>query len=201
MGLQQDEAQVLVEQGKQQLQWSLCSIALQSFERAIVIDDHCLAAWEGKAKALKKLGKWNEVVKADKKTVSLRMVEIINTQGVKNSAGQHDKLAEQWYNSGLQKAMQGDMLGAIYDWRKAIEIKPDLHAAWGNCGMALNTLGRREEAIVSYDKAIEIDPNFHEAWSNRGTVLYELGCHEEAIASYDKAIEFKHDYHNAWFNR
>ncbi len=48
MGLQQEEAQVLVEQGNQQLQWSLWSIALQSFERAIAINDGCLAAWEGK---------------------------------------------------------------------------------------------------------------------------------------------------------
>ena len=41
MGLQQEEAQVWVEQGKQQLQW-LLSIALLSFERAI--DEDCLSA-------------------------------------------------------------------------------------------------------------------------------------------------------------
>jgi hypothetical protein len=48
MGLQ-EEAQVWVEQGKQQLQWSLWSIALQSFERAIVIDlrssAFCVKLW------------------------------------------------------------------------------------------------------------------------------------------------------------
>ena len=76
MGLQQDEAQVLVEQGKQQLQWSLWSIALQSFERAISIDNNGLAAWEGIAEALRKLGKWKQVVEVDEKITRLRMLEV-----------------------------------------------------------------------------------------------------------------------------
>jgi tetratricopeptide (TPR) repeat protein len=43
---------------------------------------------------------------------------------------------------------------AIACFDKALEIKPDLHAAWNNRGYALGNLGRLEEAIASYDKAL-----------------------------------------------
>ncbi|MCX5961931.1 MAG: CHAT domain-containing tetratricopeptide repeat protein [Cyanobacteria bacterium] len=120
---------------------------------------------------------------------------------VEEPAGNLIELAEQWFDSGLQKYMQGDMLGATQDWEKAIEIKPDDHKAWNNRGLSLNDLGRKEEAIASYEKAIEIKPDYHEAWYNRGLSLSALGRKEEAIASYEKAIEFKPDLYEAWNNR
>ncbi len=120
---------------------------------------------------------------------------------VEEPAGNLIELAEQWFDSGLQKYMQGDMLGATQDWEKAIEIKPDYHDAWFNRGISLADLGRKEEAIASYDKAIEIKPDDHAAWYNRGVSLSALGRKEEAIASYDKAIEIKPDDHETWNNR
>jgi tetratricopeptide (TPR) repeat protein len=114
---------------------------------------------------------------------------------------QNAELAERWLNSGLQKYDQGDMLGTIQDWEKAIEFKPDYHEAWYNRGLSLDDLGRKEEAIASYDKAIEFKLDNHEAWSDRGYSLNELGRYEEAIVSCEKAIEFKFDYPEAWINR
>ena len=124
-----------------------------------------------------------------------------NWSAVEESVEQNAELAERWFNSGLQKAMQGDMLGSIQDWEKAIEFKLDYHEAWSNRGISLYALGRNEEAIASFNKAIEFKPDKHEAWSNRGLSLYALGRKEEAIASYDKAIEFKPDFYEAWANR
>ena len=91
---------------------------------------------------------------------------------VGNDMDRNSALAEQWFNSGFQKAMQSDMLGAISDWDKAIEFKPDDHDAWTNRGNSLSALGRNEEAIASYDKAIEFKPDLHEAWYNRGSAAY-----------------------------
>ena len=90
---------------------------------------------------------------------------------------------------------------AIASYEKAIQFKPDKHAAWHNRGTLLSALGRKEEALDSYDKAIEIKSDYHEAWYGRGISLSALGRKEEAIASYDKAIEFKPDNHYAWTNR
>ena len=121
---------------------------------------------------------------------------------VEEPAGNSVELAEQWFNSGLQKAMQGDMLGAIESYDQAIEIKLDHHEAWNKRGIALSTLGRNEEAIASFDKAIEFKFDAYKVWCNRGSILCDyLGRYEEAIKSFEQAIEFKPDYCQAWYNR
>ncbi|CCI21411.1 CHAT domain-containing protein [Microcystis aeruginosa] len=109
--------------------------------------------------------------------------------------------AEFWFVQGYQKYMNGDFIGAIASWDRALEIKPDKHEAWNNRGVALGNLGRFEEAIASYDRALEIKPDYYEAWNNRGSALHNLGRFEEAIASYDRALEIKPDKHEAWHNR
>ncbi len=109
--------------------------------------------------------------------------------------------AEFWFEQGYQKAINGDFIGAIASWDRALEIKPDYHEAWGNRGVALHNLGRFEEVIASYDKALEIKPDLHQAWYNRGVALADLGRWAEAIASWDQALEIKPDKHEAWNNR
>jgi len=109
--------------------------------------------------------------------------------------------AEFWFVQGYQKYMNGDFIGAIASWDRALEIKPDYPDAWYNRGIALNNLGRFEQAIASWDRALEIKPDFYHAWYVRGFALDGLGRFEEAIASYDRALEFKPDDHEAWYNR
>ena len=188
MGLQQDEAQVWVEQGKQQLQWSLWSIALQSFERAISIDEDCLAAWERKAEALRQLGQWNKTVVVNEKITSLRMLEVTLD-------------ADFYFDQGNTFYQLAAYEEAIVYYNKAITIKPNCYEAWYNRGNSMSALGRKEEAITSYDRALEIKPNCHEAWYHRGNSIAALGRREEAINSYDEAIKIKPDYHEAWFKR
>ncbi|MCA2723933.1 MAG: tetratricopeptide repeat protein [Microcystis sp. M048S1] len=109
--------------------------------------------------------------------------------------------AEFWFEQGNQKVINGDFIGAIASYDRALEFKPDYHGAWYNRGIALGNLGRFEQAIASWDRALEIKPDYHEAWGNRGVALYNLGRFEEVIASYDKALEIKPDLHQAWYNR
>jgi tetratricopeptide (TPR) repeat protein len=84
--------------------------------------------------------------------------------------------------------MAGDFAGAIANYTKAIELKPDFLNAWNNRGTALYDLGRYEEAISNCNKAIELKPDYHIAWHNRGIALKALGRYEEAIANYDQGL-------------
>ncbi len=106
-----------------------------------------------------------------------------------------------WFEQGYQKAINGDFIGAIASWDRALEIKPDYHEAWYNRGVALANLGRFEQAIASYDRALEIKPDLHEAWNNRGVALANLGRLEQAIASYDRALEINSNYANTYYNK
>ncbi|MCZ8047140.1 MULTISPECIES: tetratricopeptide repeat protein [unclassified Microcystis] len=109
--------------------------------------------------------------------------------------------AEFWFVQGYQKYMNGDFIGAIASFDRALEIKPDKHEAWNYRGIALDDLGRLEEAIASWDRALEMKPDYPNAWSSRGIALLNLGRFEEAIASFDRALEIKPDYPNAWVSR
>jgi superkiller protein 3 len=109
--------------------------------------------------------------------------------------------ARLWFKQGNILTADGDYTGAITSYERALEIKPDDHAAWYNRGIALSDLGHKEEAIASYERALEIKPDDHAAWYNRGYALDDLGRYEEAIASYERALEIKPDYHAAWYNR
>jgi len=102
---------------------------------------------------------------------------------------------------GLLFAAEQDYENALTSCDKAVEIKPDYHAAWYNRGVALSDLGRKEEAIQSYDKAVDIKPDLHEAWYNRGRALSALGRKEEAIQSFDKALQIQPDYASAYYNK
>ena len=71
--------------------------------------------------------------------------------------------AEFWFKRGYQKYMNGDFIGAIASYDRALEIKPDDHEAWNNRGNALGNLGRFGEAIASYYQAVAIKSDDHQA--------------------------------------
>ena len=109
--------------------------------------------------------------------------------------------AEFWFEQGTQKYMNGDFIGAIASYDRALEIKPDYPDAWYNRGIALGNLGRFEQAIASYDRALEFKPDYPDVWYNRGIALDNLGRFEQAIASYDRAIKINSNYANAYYNK
>ena len=106
-----------------------------------------------------------------------------------------------WFEQGYQKVINGDFIGAIASYDRALEIKPDYHQAWYNRGVALDNLGKYEKAIASWDRALEIKPDLHEAWNNRGNALLNLGRFEQAIASYDRALEINSNDANTYYNK
>ncbi|MDJ1183724.1 CHAT domain-containing protein [Roseofilum casamattae] len=156
-------------------------------------------------KRLQKLGNlgWGELSQvaaglARELVVEEPRAEVIEAEFEGDGLGTEEEV---WLERGNTQFMQGDLLGAIASYDKALEIKPDYHEAWYNRGLALGNLGRYEDAIASYDKALEIKPDDHQAWYSRGVTLGNLGRNEDAIASYDKALEIKPDYYEAWINR
>ncbi|AXF86325.1 hypothetical protein DTO96_102072 [Ephemeroptericola cinctiostellae] len=108
---------------------------------------------------------------------------------------------------------------ALYDasfekYAKAVDIKPDKHAAWHSWGDALFDLAQETHdkalygaSFEKYAKAVDIGPDDHLTWYNWGNALYQLAneTHNEALfeasfEKYAKAVDIKPDYHEAWYN-
>ncbi len=96
-----------------------------------------------------------------------------------------DRLAEAYLGRALVYEFgYGKMPDAERDYRKAIELKPDLPEAHNDLGQFLARTGRLEEAVKEFDLALE-NMLYREpaaARCNKGQALYRLGRREEGIS-------------------
>ena len=71
-------------------------------------------------------------------------------------------------DKGLSKHKSKDYYGAIADYTKAIELKPDYPLFYYYRGLSKSWLKDYQGAIIEYTKAIELDPDFAVAYVGRG---------------------------------
>ena len=109
--------------------------------------------------------------------------------------------AETYLRWGNIKYKTGDYVGAVANYTKAIQLKPDHVYAYHSRGLAKGKLGRHAAAIVDYDIAIQLKPEDVMAYYNRGNAKVRLRRHFAAISDYDEAIRLKPNYAKAYHNR
>jgi tetratricopeptide (TPR) repeat protein len=103
-----------------------------------------------------------------------------------------------YYNSGVDKLEKGDLDGAIADYTKAIELRPDYVKAYNNRGSARIEKGDLDGAIGDFSKAIELKPDHVNSYYGRGNAKERKGDWDGAIADYTKAIETVPDTTNVY---
>ena len=113
----------------------------------------------------------------------------------------HERDAETHFKWGNVKFGQGNYRGAIADFDRAIELKPDYAEACFFRGGAKVVLGDYDGAIADYDRAIKFKPDKAGAYFLRGIAKRGLGDHDSSIADFDRAIKLNPDYVDAYYNR
>lgn len=97
--------------------------------------------------------------------------------------------AEDLSDRGNVKYEKKDYKGAIEDYDRAIQLKPNYVEAYVDRGWAKGDSGDNPGAIADYTKAIELNPNYADAYNGRGDAKSNLGDNPGAIADYQKAAE------------
>ena len=92
-----------------------------------------------------------------------------------------------YYNQGQKKYQSKDYSGAISDYTKAIEIKPNYAPAYNNRGAAKYKLNDFYGAVSDYNKALKIDPKDPRAFTNRGSAKRLIGDKKGACSDWRKA--------------
>lgn len=128
------------------------------------------------------------------KTIYNDLHGFIRTQDI------HHKAYEEFYR-GFSAEAKGDLDKAIRYYDKAIQLKPDLHAAYYNRGNAYFQKGEVDNAIKNFTTAIELKPDYTDAYYNRGTTYLRKGELDNAIKDLTTAIELKPDFFGAYNNR
>lgn len=100
--------------------------------------------------------------------------------------------AEAYFNRGRANFNKGDSEGAIKDFDRAIDLKPDFVFAYYMRGIAKSYIGDDtgdyRSAIADYDHVIALLPNDADAYYNRGLAKDSMQNHDGAITDFNSAI-------------
>jgi tetratricopeptide (TPR) repeat protein len=106
-----------------------------------------------------------------------------------------------YLDAAAAKQARGDLEGAIADFSKAIQFKPDAAVAYNNRGLAKQKKGDLNGAIEDYTKAIELEPDNAVVINNRSYAKKAAGDLNGANADHTKAVKLKADQEDAYLLR
>ena len=91
-----------------------------------------------------------------------------------------DNYFEAFYELGICHLLQGIPCGAIKNFVRAIQIKPDNQDAILQLGIAHETCEEFDMALMIYQKLIENSPEFIKAYEHKSALLMKIGKYKEA---------------------
>lgn len=108
--------------------------------------------------------------------------------------------AATYVNRGILRVSRGDIEGAIKDYNRALELKPELGEAYANMGAAYLRNDDFKAALSQLDKALtlELKQPSH-VYYNRAIVYESLGQNEQAYEDFKQAAALAPDW--AWPQR
>lgn len=164
--------------------WVLKSI--ECFKQAINIDSAYALAYTGLTDAYFRLSNIHLAPREAMpraKAAALRALEIDND------------LAEAHSSLGLVKVYYDfDWAGAECEFKRALELNPDLVLAHQRYGSYLTFMGRITESTEHYERALELDPFSLQLNMNLATNHYLLGEYEMAIRHLNDTLDLEPDY-------
>jgi lipoprotein NlpI len=99
------------------------------------------------------------------------------------------------------KRDNGDLDGALADYNKCIELKPNHASGFVGRGNVMRAKGDLDAAMADYNKAIELKSDDAIAYDNRGMMKKTKGDLNGALMDYDKAIELNPKHAEAYHGR
>lgn len=102
--------------------------------------------------------------------------------------------AQSHYRLGVIYEGKSDLVRAIENHRKAVELDPTIAAAHVNLGILLSRQGKYDEAKAHLGEAVRRDPAYDKALYNLGLVYAETGRGDSALVMLDRALEVNRDY-------
>jgi tetratricopeptide (TPR) repeat protein len=143
-------------------------LALDSFDKALLIYPKRPDALHNKGLALERLGRLNEALENYEKAIigAPESAPTLNNMGnVLRELGQYER--------------------SISFLEKAIEVNPSYSEAFSNLGWTLYTIRQFEGAISAYKKALSFNPNLTEALFNLSLSNLMLGDFENGWLNYE----------------
>lgn len=163
--------------------------ALEYFNQAVVLDPEFALAFASMTAVYSNLadaGALDPKEAIEKgKTAAQKALELDGT------------LAEAHNVMGVIKRQEWDWSGAESEFKRAIEINPNLSAARGNYAFLLAVMGRTGEALKENRQAQELDPLRLSFKGTEAVILFVAGLHDEALRVCQNMIRMQPEYPTA----
>src|SRR5438876_9249210 len=93
----------------------------------------------------------------------------------RSATGAEPTTAAEFNGRGMARFGQGDLHGALDDFRAATQLHAGYPEAWNNCGIVRQLLGDAPQALEDFHRALALNPNHAEALSNSARARQALG--------------------------
>ena len=131
------------------------------------------------------------------KSLFLSVFVLIATSIILISCGKENAYSK--YKSGSAKFQLKDYRGAVADFTKAIELKPEYVEAFYSRAICESKLGKTEKALADFNKVTELNPEHKNAVFNRAYYIkQQAGNYKSAIKDYNRFLELNRDGENAF---
>ena len=131
------------------------------------------------------------------KSLFLSVFVLIATSIVLISCGKENAYSK--YKSGSAKFQLKDYHGAVDDFTKAIELKPEYIEAYYSRAICESKLGKTDEALADFNKVTELDPGNKDAVFNRAYYIkQQTGNYKSAVEDYKLFLDLNKGGENAF---
>jgi tetratricopeptide (TPR) repeat protein len=89
----------------------------------------------------------------------------------------------------IELDVRGDVDAALSEYKKIVELHPELPDAYSNLAVAQKRKGDLDQALASLTKALELKPDYAVALTTRGGILAEQGKWTEARRDFEAALK------------
>ncbi|MBF0380932.1 MAG: tetratricopeptide repeat protein [Magnetococcales bacterium] len=177
-------------------------LAVKQFKTALELDNNRALLHHNIGISQQQLGDINKAVQSLKTAHGLEPdnSEITTCLNIFLDIATQQSDADELLQKGLTFFNTGKFDEAIFNYQKAIVIKPNFAQALSNLGVVLQHCGNIEQAIDSLKKAVAIKPNYADAHCNLGVALQNQGRLDEASISYQQAIAIDANHLQAIYN-
>lgn len=178
----------------------------------------CSNGYEGKASALKELGKWEEVLECYNQLIKHqpgsehhhhhRAEALLNLERIEEALESLNIALDIQPNNpfflntkGIALAKSGNRIAAEEFYNKMLQSKSkfmDSASTYLQKGFAMNILGDKEAALINFDLAIKASPDYYQAYKAKGLILNSLGDKKKALDCFNKATKINPDYVDAY---
>ncbi len=93
------------------------------------------------------------------------------------------------------------LLKALYNYNKAIELKPTDVEFVVNRGATYAKLGDFQNSIANLNQAEQIDPNFANIYLNRSVIYNQTKDYDNALKDIDKYLNLKPNFPDMWYEK